>query len=354
MNINQVKQSLPFMLKNKIVPFLWGSQGVGKTQTIKQYCKENDLQCVVLNTATQEVGDLIGLLVKNDQDGTAYHTRPRWFPTTGKGIVFLDELNRAQPDVVQSLFPFILSGTLHTHQLPEGWRVVAAGNYNSERFNVTDTSDAAFLSRFCHIDFVPTTSEWVAYASSQGAESVSDFIHEQPGLLELDAKRAGRLDDSFITPDRRAWLEGIGALEAEHTLPEDLRYELYCGLVGKAAAAAFITWKGKAQKSIRLNDILTKYSSIRTKVKKMTKDGNETRFDLLNGPLEEFFANLGLNPQLLETHKDALTNMQAYLIDLPIELAMKFFTRCAEVKKFSGRDSLLNDPEFAKNFAKVA
>lgn len=354
MDIRSFKKALPFLLKNRITPFLHGSQGIGKTQSVYQYCKENNLGCVVLHTATQDVGDLIGLLVKGKDEDTVHHARPEWFPTEGNGILFLDELNRAPQDVIQAMFPLITEGRLHRHVLPEGWRVVAAGNYQSDRFNVTDTSDAAWLSRFCHIDFTPTVEEWTVYADAKGLLDTAAFIREQPSMLELSAKDAGRLNKSFIVPDRRAWAEGIGALEAESSLPEDLRYELYSGLVGETAAAAFISWKAKAERSLSLPQILDGYKTqvVRDRVQTILGDKKAMRFDLLNGPLDELLVKLEVSPGLLDKG-DRLENLKRYLLDVPYELSMKVFSKMSKMQMFSGKNALLNDPVYVALFAAV-
>jgi hypothetical protein len=348
MDIKSFKKSLPFMMKNKIPVFLWGSQGVGKTQTVGQIARENNLGLVVLHTATQDVGDLIGLLVKGD-DGTVHHARPEWFPTEGKGIIFLDELNRAQPDVIQAMFPFVTEGRLHRHVLPEGWYVMGAGNYNSDRFTVTDTSDAAWLSRFCHLDFTPAVEEWTVHADSKKMFEIADFIRNQPSMLELTAKDAGRLDTSFIVPDRRAWMEGVGRLEAE-TIPDELRYELYSGIIGQAAASAYMSWKAKGERSFSLDQILHRYEgAVQRKVNELSSNDKEKRFDLLNGPIDELFVKLELTPHMLSQDK-ALENLKKFLLDIPRELSMKVFTKMTKMQVFHGRDELLNDPEYVRLF----
>lgn len=349
MDIRSIKQVLPFLLKNNIVPFLWGSQGIGKTQTIKQYCRENDLEIRVLMTATQEVGDLIGLLVKDDNGGV-YHARPKWLPTEGKGIIFLDELNRAPNDVLQAMFQFILEGKLHTHALPPGWMIVAAGNYNSDRFTTTDTSDSAWMSRFCHIDFTPTVEEFILYAETRGMDSVAGFVREQPTMLELSSKEAGRLDTSFIVPDRRAFIEGVGKIELETDFPEDLKYEVYSGLVGTASAAAFITWKNKKEKSLSLNDILKGYNkNVKAKIRSIVNENpEEVRFDLLNQPIDELLSKLESNPSFLTADK-YLDNLKDFLIDVPRELSMKAFVAFGKMN-FYGKNEMLNDVEYVKRF----
>lgn len=349
MDIKDFKKVLPFLTKNNIVPFLWGSQGIGKTQTISQYCKENDLELVVLHTATQDVGDLIGLLVKAD-DGTVYHARPEWFPTKGKGIIFLDELNRAANDVIQAMFPFITEKRLHRHVLPSGWSVVAAGNYNSDRFTVTDTSDSAWLSRFCHIDFTPSVEEFLVHAESRGMHDVADFIRAQPSMLELSAKEAGRLDTSFIVPDRRSMLEGIGRLDNEADFPDSLRYETYSGFVGTATAAAYMSHRARAERSLSLGQILGHYEgTIRNRVKELSSNDKERRFDILNQPMDELFVKLELTPHLL-SQADYIDNLKNYLLDIPRELSMKAFTKMARMGSFHGRNELINDPNYVKLF----
>lgn len=350
MNIKEVKQVLPFLLKNKIVPFFWGSQGVGKTSVMKQYCKDNELDIRVLYTATQDVGDLIGLLVKDDNGGV-YHARPKWFPTEGKGIIFLDELNRAPNDVIQAMFSFILEGKLHTHVLPPGWKIVAAGNYNSDRFTTTDTSDAAWMSRFCHLDFTPTVEEFIVYAESMGMHDMAAFIREQPNMLELSQKDGGRLDKSFIVPDRRAFAEGIGKLDLETEFPNELRYEVYSGLVGNTSAAAYLTWRTKLEKALSITEILTDYNEgSKRKIEKiLNNDSGNIRFDLLNQPIDELLIKLEQDSEMLNKDK-YLVNLQNYLLDIPRELSMKAFVAFNKLKKFYGKHELLNDPTYVQKF----
>lgn len=348
MNIREVKQSLPFLLNERIVPFFWGTQGVGKTQVVEQFGKENGYNVIVLNTATQDPGDLIGLLVKDEKGGT-YHAKPQWFPTEGKHIIFLDELNRAPNDVLQCLFPFIQKGELHTHKLSPESRIIAAGNYNSDRFTVTDTSDSAWLSRFCHIDFTPTVEEWLMYAEDHGHFEMAAFIRENPGMLELSAKDGGRLDTSFVVPDRRS-TTSVAKLDSNVNLPDSLKYELFSGMIGTAAAASFMTWKNKKERALSLGQILKDYKTkTRKRVLEIVQDKDFVRGDLLDQPITELLTKLDNNKDLLK-EPDTLNNVKQYLIDIPREFSMKAFVALGKMK-FEGKDSILNDPEYVKKFA---
>lgn len=343
MNINQLKQALPVMMKHNIVPFLWGMQGVGKTQVVRQVANEANVGFIHLHLATQEVGDLVGLLRHND-DGTVSHARPEWLPTEGRGILFLDELNRAHPDVIQACFSLITSKTIHMHKLPEGWSIVAAGNYQTDEFTVTDTSDSAWMSRFCHLHFEPTSAEFVAFAESREAFTVADFISEHAELLESKNRKRPDLN---TTPDRRAWLEMIAPLENE-SFDEETRMMIYSGIVGITAASRFLTHKKSPTKRLRLRDILRDYEAVKGQVKAFNKD-KDTSYNNLNAPIMELEANVatdkGLTPSEVE-------NLKKYFLDIPKELLAQTFKKLGRVANFEGKSELLNDPVFAKRFFK--
>lgn len=345
MNIQDFQKTLPTLLKNNIVPFVWGYQGIGKTQSVGQVAKANGLGFVHLHLATQEVGDLVGLLVHRT-DGTVQHAPPEWFPTSGEGIIFLDELNRAHPDVIQAMFSFITSKTIHRHKLPDGWKIVAAGNYNSSEFTVTDTSDAAWMSRFCHLHLQPSVTEFTAFAESKGLDTVASFISEHGACLEA---KYPETPDLAVRPDRRSWIEMIGPLENED-MADEIRFEVYAGIIGQAAATTFFAHKKTATKAIKLKAILTDYVKVRTRVREANALG-DTRFDLLTTPLDELTHQLGKDPHFL-TDK-GVENLKQFFLDIPLE------SYAAVAKKLGGmtfdkKDALLNDPAHLKKLGNRA
>lgn len=347
MNISEVKKTLPILMKAKVVPFLWGSQGIGKTQTVKQMAKELGLSFVHLHAATQEAGDLVGLLIKND-DGTVKHARPAWFPVDGKGIIFLDELNRMQPDVMQALFSFITEGTIHTHKLPEGWSIVAAGNYQSDSFQVTDTSDAAWMSRFCHIDFKPTKEEFMMFAESKNAFNVADFIRTHPELLDA-AESKHKLDTSMISFDRRSLLDFLAPLDKEEGI-ENVRYEVYSGIVGPTVAASYLTFRTSAQDRLSGRDVLNRYDEIRRKVLEAS-DSKTTRFDVLNAAAEEILTMVG-NEATASLSEHQINNFKRFLVDIPLEMGLKVFNKLNK-SNWPQRVAVLNDTVYVDHFRKL-
>ena len=343
MNITTFKRVLPSLLKTKVVPFLWGSQGVGKTQTVKQVAKELGIGFVHLHLATQEVGDLVGLLIKSDDD-TVRHARPEWFPTEGQGILFLDELNRAHPDVLQAMFSLITEGTIHRHKLPDGWSIVAAGNYQTNQFNVTDTSDAAWLSRFCHIDFIPSKEEFVHFAESRGLSTVADFIGSRGEFLESEVKT--RFDFNSVRPDRRTWGDMVGRLESESAI-EEYQYEIYQGLVGPVAAAAFIQHKKHAAERVSGKQVLMDYGRVRSKIQ-ADSDSNEARFDRLNSIVEEMLMIVEERPCTTQE----MTNFKQFMLDVPLEMGLKIINRLSK-SAWKQKDDIMNSPEFVDMYKKA-
>jgi MoxR-like ATPase len=344
MNVASLKKTLPVLIKNRIVPLLWGYQGVGKTQITGQIVAEMGYGFVKLNLASQEVGDLIGLMQRDEKTEVSYHTRPRWFPTEGKGVVFLDEINRAHPDVIQAMYPFVLEGVMHEHRLPPGWRVVAAANYQSDEFTVTDTSDSAWMSRFCHIHFEPSVEEFVAYAESRGHETVASFIAAEPEMLEVRKKQRPEVP---VSPDRRSYMDMLAPLEREN-LDDGDRYEIYRGLIGETAATRFMQFKKQSTERLRLKDIVDDYGKVRavvrTLARKVVAEAMETRLDLLQRPIEELVATLENNPSYLDAVK--IANFKLYMLDLPTELVVQVVKKLSAMR-FDGKSTLLNDPEFA-------
>jgi MoxR-like ATPase len=72
-------------------------------------------------------GDLIGLMHKDEQTGHSVFLPPYWWPLGQKPIVlFLDELNRARPEILQAVYDLALNRRLAGKSLPPGSRVAAA------------------------------------------------------------------------------------------------------------------------------------------------------------------------------------------------------------------------------------
>ena len=186
---------------------LVGNHGIGKSEILTEYFAAKGMKVVPLFLGQMsDPGDLIGIPNRNESTGKTDFMPPYWFPLDGKPIVlFLDELNRARPEVLQTIMDLALNRTLAGKKLPEGSRIISAVNAG-DQYQLTDL-DPALVSRFNIVNFRPTTQEWLLWADRVGVDArVMEFIRENPMWLDKDPDAREGADTGLDkTPDRRAW-----------------------------------------------------------------------------------------------------------------------------------------------------
>lgn len=217
---------------------LVGKHGIGKSEIIKQHYTRMGLpvESFFLGQMS-DPGDLIGLMHKDEASGHSVFLPPYWWPFGDQPIVlFLDELNRARPEILQAIYDLALNRRLAGKALPSGSRVVAAINHGEE-YQLTDL-DPALVSRFNLYEFAPTVEDWLLWANARGLDArVTGFIQEQPFHLD-GAKTTEDLtgfSDLVKTPDRRAWVKVAEFIAAQPTLGA-LQVKAIAGMVGTPAA----------------------------------------------------------------------------------------------------------------------
>jgi AraC-like DNA-binding protein len=141
-------------------------------------------------------GDLIGLMHKDEATGRSVFLPPYWWLVDGKPIVlFLDELNRARPEILQSVHELALNKTLAGKRLPDGSIVVSAVNAGDE-YQLTDLGPA-LVSRFNLYEFAPTVEDWLLWATAHDVDPrVTAFIQQNTQYLDGDETAA---DEDVLT-----------------------------------------------------------------------------------------------------------------------------------------------------------
>ncbi len=321
MNISTLKEALPYLFKAKIATMIVGHHGVGKSQGVAQYAAENGMEFIDLRLGTQDVGDLLGLAdFERDKDGNLVATkfmRPDWFPTdpNSKGIIFLDEVNRARRDVLQAVFQLVLDHRLHRYVLPKGWQVIAAMNPNTGDYIVTDISDKAFMDRFCHIKLAPSKQEFFKYARDRKMDDrLLQFLQDQPEMLQGELES---FDLSEIKPSRRSW-EAVDRLIKINT-PVNILTELAYGLVGGVAANAMVKALNSVDKPITAKDIVDGYSKVEKRVKEYSDAKTGGRIDMLKFTCDSLLEWVQSDKKALT--KDQAKNLADFLWDIPRDLS---------------------------------
>lgn len=215
---------------------LTGRHGIGKSQILTNYFEAKGMRVVALFLGQMsDPGDLLGLPTKDEATGKTTFMPPYWFPVDGQPVVlFLDELNRARPEILQTVMDLVLNRKLAGRLLPEGSRIISACN-DGDEYQLTDL-DPALVSRFNIYTFRPSVEEWLLWATRKGLdERVVNFIQANPELLDRsgDTKEEQGLEKD---PDRRAW-EKVARVIENISDPKQVHQKIVAGIVGVQAAA---------------------------------------------------------------------------------------------------------------------
>ena len=214
--------------------FLWGPPGIGKSQIVAQVAAELKLPLIDIRAVLLDPVDLRG--VPSVENGSTRWNPPIFLPTEGEGVLFLDELSQAPDSVQSSLLQLVLDRKLGEYRMPDGWRILAAGN------RVTDGTfsrkiSKALGSRFAtHLELAVDLDEWCAWAINNDVPAeIIGFLRLRPDLLHhFDPKAQG---NSFPCP--RVWAnvgQFMGKLPLEAELP------FFAGALGFGPAAEFTSF----------------------------------------------------------------------------------------------------------------
>ena len=239
-NITELKQLLEATPASHNI-MLVGNHGIGKSEILSEYYGSLGMPVVALFLGQMsDPGDLIGLPCKDEKTGKTDFMPPYWFPTDGKPIVlFLDELNRARPEILQTVMDLALNRKLAGKLLPEGSRIISAVNAG-DQYQLTDL-DPALVSRFNIVNFKPTAEEWLLWARKSGLDPrVVGFIDENRMWLDKDPDQKEGADTGLDkNPDRRAW-KRVSDVVADKAELKEIDSKIISSIVGPKAASAFI------------------------------------------------------------------------------------------------------------------
>lgn len=220
-----------------------GAHGIGKSQILERYYTDAGLEVVPLFLGQMsDPGDLLGLpdkklITKGDVETMIMDfLPPYWWASDKPFCLFLDEINRGRPEVLQVVFDVCLNRKLGGRTLPEGSMVVAAANFGEE-YQVTDL-DPALVSRFNIYELSPTPEEWLTHAAKSGvSQQITSFISANNHMLDPTVDE--NADSMNKTPDRRAWFRVDEVLKGLKGKPTSIDMKLIAGIIGGSAAGMF-------------------------------------------------------------------------------------------------------------------
>lgn len=384
MNIKQTKDML-VNLPLEIAILISGNHGIGKSQVVKQAARSLGIPCIDFRLSQNDVGDLKGMPFH--VKGRTVFAVPEFFPLReadaielkdllgltedislgrygDKGILFLDEINRANREVQQAAFELVLDRRLNLRSLPDGWRVVAAINGDDSIYTVNQM-EPAFLSRFCLIELNPTYQEWLEWAETDGQihDSIVQFITKHPEMLDptIEQLKEASVRGVVKVQDRRAWemfSKSITKFENDHKegkrpfAPLAKKDEAYSQLilvagsfVGHLASTQFKAFIELDYDALDANIILNEFSD---QVKKRLEDiVNANRIPELASYNDLLLAYITkkIKTKLSVVQKDNLTN---YMALLPKELVGDLWQKLNNEAKEISTDWYNHKPEITR------
>lgn len=253
MNVTLSKEAIVLCRMAGVASFLWGHKGLGKSSLHDQLCSDNWFGFIDMRISQMEAADIRGLPDK--QDNLTVYLAPAELPRGHKvdatcpactwevrqaainngeiteakavedqkaewekglppqkyckGILFLDEPNRGEDDVLQAIFQLVYDRRVGSYQVPDGWSIHCAGNFGDGDYMTNNFNDAAFLDRFCHLTLDAGEQymhDWSRYMLDVNDQDVSQkilqFVAFNPNNLCGETK--GQLDFT-IQPSPRSW-----------------------------------------------------------------------------------------------------------------------------------------------------
>lgn len=207
-------------IDNKDSTMIWGPPGIGKSSVVKQVVASynrgalssggssdeeqgqvpsEQMGFVDLRISQLAPTDLRGLPVADKETKSAQWYPPNFLPRSGRGILFLDEINMAPPAVQGIAQQLVLDREVGDYKVPDGWFIWAAGNRKEDRAATFDVP-APVANRFIHVTVEPHLPSFLAYGTAVGLhEHIQAFLQFRPALLhKLNAQ-------SPTWPSPRSW-----------------------------------------------------------------------------------------------------------------------------------------------------
>jgi len=250
---------------------LRGAHGIGKSQVVRQVARHFGLEVIDRRLSQMSEGDMIGL-PSTDGEVTRFNP-PEWYKEacTLPRCLFLDELNRATPEVMQAAFQIVLDRELNGWKLHQNTRVFAA--INTGGTYTVNEMDPALLDRFWAIDLTPDTQDWLTWAKESGKvhENVVTFITGNDKWL--DPPKSG--EPGAVSPSRRSWerLSNALSLAGVAENPNDpMFYPLCLGYVGTEATIAFHDYVKTIDAQVTGEEILNEYPKVKPKIARLGQE----------------------------------------------------------------------------------
>jgi len=303
-----VKDILRIAYRSRLPALLEGPTGIGKSQLVAELANDLRIEHIVLDLSLLEPPDLVGLPVMSS--GRTDYAPPAILPTSGAGILLLEELNRAERFIQQPALQLLTARKLHTYTLPDGWVSFAAINPEDGEYQVTPL-DPALRARFLNLRVKADREAWISWAMRSG-------IH--PAVIAL-AKR----DPHFMdTVPPRTWAYAsqiVSGMVPKELANRNLLSAVLAGYLPHSWVQMLVEeiHNNTTFHGIDVMQLVAKYHTepaLRARVQNLKADGQTDELEMLAYQVNELVAGPRLNELISERQFD-LAAFETLLSDLP-------------------------------------
>ena len=187
----ELKNEIKMVLKHKSLAklMIWGAPGIGKTAILMNVLDEMKADFpdyrIIIKTLSEETPDNFTLpkYVEVDGQEKATDIPKTWLPVykptgdpkmdaeydakCGSGLLFVDELSRATPQVLNVVLPLVNEGMFNGYKLGSGWTIIVASNRAEDETSGQSNIGNALANRFAQVYYEPTVHSWRKWADQQ-------------------------------------------------------------------------------------------------------------------------------------------------------------------------------------------
>lgn len=298
-----VKKAVVRCIRKRVVPFIAGSPGIGKSDIIRGIAKEFGLKVIDVRLSQCDPTDLLGLPMVNPETDRAGYKPLDVFPLEGDPlpegyngwILFLDEANSAAKSVEAASYKVALEKEIGHRKLHSKCAVVMAGNLATDNAIVNELG-TAMQSRLIHLQMKLDFEEWLDWASQAGIDHrVRSYISYCPtSLHQFDPQHSDR---TFACP--RTWEFASKLIEDRDKLDNEDQL-LLAGTVSEGVAREFMGFCRIYQDLPQIDQIC--------------KDPENTPLSSDPATMYAVCGTIGAH-----AHKDNVNALMRYVLRMPLE-----------------------------------
>lgn len=184
---NRIERALSNKKLAKLM--VWGAPGIGKSAILLNILKTMEKKFpgyqLITKTLSNETPDNFTLPTYVETAGgkKADDVPKTWLPVykpsgdpamdakldeaCGNGLLFIDELSRATPQVLNVILPLVNEGIFNGYKLGSGWTIICASNRRDDEKGGQSEIGNALANRFAQVYYEPTVKTWRKWADQQ-------------------------------------------------------------------------------------------------------------------------------------------------------------------------------------------